>query len=159
MDERAAALLPHRLPESPYARLLLFGIRRMAGGGLNDAHATHAFLTGFGLSFRRPVILLRAFMAEAARVASIRLLVAPCCCPRMTNAEHNLIGAITIAIDDPQGAHDRLAALLHVRDCLGLVTSAQAVASGFADNGMPLTTDCISCNSDEPFITCDESRP
>jgi len=153
MDEPATALLPHRLPDCPYAKLLLFGIRRMAEGGLNDAHATHAFLTGFGLSFRRPVVLLRAFMAEAARVASIRLLVAPCCCPRMTDAERDLVGAISIATDNPQAAHDRLSRLLHVRDCLGLVTSAQAVAGGFADNGMPLVYDCISCNSDEPFLT------
>jgi hypothetical protein len=153
MEDRAAVLLPHPLPECSYSRLLLFGVRRMAAAGLNDAHATHAFLTGFGLSFRRPIVLLRAFMAEAARVASIRLLVAPCCCPRMTAAERDLIGAIAIAVDDPNQAHARLAALLHVRNCLGLVTSAQAVAAGFADNGMPLTGDCISCNCDDPFIT------
>ena len=152
MDQHTV-MLPHNLPECPYSRLLLFGMRRMAAAGLNDAHATHAFLVGFGLSFRRPVVLLRAFMAEVARVASTKLTVAPCCCPRMTDAERDLIGAIAIAIDDPNTAHARLAALLHVRDCLGLVTSAQAVATGFADNGMPLANDCISCNGDEPFIT------
>jgi len=153
MDQRAAAMLPYAVPDCPYSRLLLFGVRRMAAAGLNDAHATHAFLTGFGLFYRRPVILLRAFMAEASRVASTQLMVAPCCCPRMTAAEQGLVGAIVTAIDDPGTAHAGLCGLLNVRDCLGLVTSAQAVAASFADNGMPLTHDCISCNRDEPFIT------
>src|SRR6478736_3110082 len=67
MDQRAAAMLPYAVPDCPYSRLLLFGVRRMAAAGLNDAHATHAFLTGFGLFYRRPVILLRAFMAESSR--------------------------------------------------------------------------------------------
>jgi len=153
MDERAAAMLPYAVPECPYSRLLLFAVRRMAAGGLNDAHATHAFFTGFGLSYRRPVVLLRAFMAESARIASARLVVAPCCCPRMTSAEYSLLGAILVATKEPATAHIWLSSLLNVRDCLGLVTSAQAVAASFADNGMPLNYDCISCNSDEPFIT------
>ena len=153
MDERAAAMLPYAVPECPYSRLLLFGVRRIAAAGLNDAHATHAFFTGFGLSYRRPIILLRAFMAESARIASTRLMVAPCCCPRMTNAEYGLLSAILVANEEPGTAHEWLSTLLNVRDCLGLVTSAQAVAASFADNGMPLTHDCISCNRDEPFLT------
>lgn len=131
-------LLPHAAPASPYARLLLYGIRRMAAGGIADAHAAHAFLTGFGLGFRRPLMLLRAFMAEAARVSSTTLAVAPCCCARMTAAERTLLDAIAGAPDDPARAHTTLSELLRVRTCLGLVTSAQAVAAGFADNGMPL---------------------
>jgi hypothetical protein len=35
-------------------------------------------------------------------------------------------------------AHDALVETLAVRDCLGLLTSAQAVAASFADLGMPL---------------------
>jgi hypothetical protein len=147
----AAALLPHPTPISPYARLLLYGIRRMAAGGIDDAHAAHAFFTGFGLGYRRPLILTRALMAEVSRVSAIRLVVAPCCCPRMSEAEHRIIGAVASATTRPQETHDALARLLHVRDCLGLVTSAQAVAISFADQGMPLNDDCNLCNDDGAF--------
>lgn len=147
----AAALLPHPAPISPYARLLLYGIRRMAAGGIDDAHAAHAFFTGFGLGFRRPLILTRALMAEVSRVSAIRLVVAPCCCPRMSAAEYGLLNAVAGATARPQETHDALARLLHVRDCLGLVTSAQAVATSFADQGMPLTDDCNFCKGDEAF--------
>ena len=133
-----STMVPHRAPESAYARLLLYGIRRLAAGGLADAHAAHAFVAGFGIGFRRPLVMLRAFMAEATRVSTVKLVVAPCCCGRMTNDEQVLIEAVTVAIDDPARTHARLSALLHVRSCLGVVTSAQAVASSFADQGMPL---------------------
>ncbi len=147
----AADLLPHTAPASPYARLLLFGIRRMAAGGIDDAHAAHAFFTGFGLGYRRPLILTRALMAEVSRVSAIKLVVAPCCCPRVSVAEHELLRIVATATADPQGAHDALAGLLKVRDCLGLVTSAQAVAASFSDQGMPLNDDCNLCNRDEAF--------
>ncbi len=147
----AAELLPHATPISPYARLLLFGIRRMAAGGIEDAHAAHAFFTGFGLGYRRPLVLTRAFMAEVSRISAIRLVVAPCCCPRMSKAEFVLLDAVAGATARPQETHDALASLLHVRDCLGLVTSAQAVAASFADQGMPLLDDCKTCNGDEAF--------
>ena len=147
----AAELLPYPTPSSPYSRLLLFGMRRMAAGGIEDAHAAHAFFTGFGLGYRRPLVLTRALMAEVSRISAIRLVVAPCCCPRMSEAEHVLLGAVAGATADPQGSHDALSRLLHVRDCLGLVTSAQAVATSFADHGMPLPPDCNLCNGDEAF--------
>ena len=146
-----ADLLPYSAPQSPYARLLLFALRRMAAGGIGDAHAAHAFFTGFGLGYRRPLVLTRAFMAEVSRVSAIRLVVAPCCCPRMSEAEQVLLAAVGRANATPQRAHDALSALLKVRDCVGLVTSAQAVATSFADQGMPLTDDCTFCNGDELF--------
>lgn len=139
----ARAMLPHQVPSCPYSRLLLFGIRRMAAGGLDDATASHAFFTGFGMGFRRPLILLRAFMAEAARVASTPLLVAPCCAGRATAAERSLLSAIARAPERPDLAHAELTRLFHVRDCLGLVTSAQAIAVSFHDHGMPLASDCV----------------
>lgn len=139
MLKRSPAILPHVAPADPYARLLLYGIRRMAAGGLGDAHAAQAFLAGFGMGFTRPLMMLRAFMAEAARVAAASLIVAPCCCGRMTEAERTLLGAFAAAEDDAAGCHAALAGLLHVRHCLGLVTSAQAVAASFADQGMRLS--------------------
>lgn len=136
----AANMLPFTVPDSAYARLLLYAVRRMAAGGLDDAFATQALIGGFGVNFRRPLILLRAFMAESARIAAKRLMVAPCCCGRMTGDEYSLISAIALAGEEPEPAHDALANMLGVRSCLGLLTSAQAVAASFSDLGMPLTT-------------------
>lgn len=136
--ESPPALLPHAAPGSPYGRLLLFGVRRMAAGGIADAHAAHAFFTGFGLGYRRPLVLLRALMAELSRIAARKIVVAPCCCPRMTAHEQALIRAVALAPERPARAHALLAELLGLRDCVGLVTSAQAVNGAFADLGMPL---------------------
>jgi hypothetical protein len=143
-------LLPHAVPASPYRRLLLFGIRRMAAGGINDAHAAHAMFTGFGLRYRRPLVLLRALMAELSRVSTQKLTVAPCCCPRMTEDEALMLEIVANAPADPDGGHKALARLLHVRTCLGVLGSAQAVSAAFTDCGMPLN-DCNSCISDEAF--------
>ena len=130
--------VPLAVPQRAGARLLLFAIRRMAAGGLNDAIAAHALMTGFGVGFRRPLVLLRAFVAEAARVSTARLAIAPHCCMRMTVAEGALLAAVADATSDPNMTHDALCRLLHVRNCLGLVTSAQAVGAAFADLGLPL---------------------
>lgn len=131
-------MLPHLVPGSADQRLMLFAIRRIAVGGLDDAHAAHAYITAFGRSFRRPLLLTRALMAEVSRVSGIRILVAPCCCPRATGHESLLIDVVSTATRDPRGAHDRLAAMLGVRHCLGAITSAQAVAQAFADLGHPI---------------------
>ncbi|WP_380876908.1 DUF6628 family protein [Sphingomonas sp. DBB INV C78] len=131
-------LLPHAAPATESARLLLFTMRRVAAHGLDDAHAAHAMLCAFGMSFRRPLVLLRALMAEASRVSSRRILVAPCCCPRMTDAEANLIGAVAIARRDAHGAHAMLNGILGVNDCLGALSSAQALGQAFEDLGKPL---------------------
>src|SRR5881628_304358 len=85
--EPSPELLPHAAPAHPYRRLLLFAVRRMAAGGIADAHAAYALFTGFGLGYRRPLILLRALMAEVSRVSAAQLKVAPCCCARMTRDE------------------------------------------------------------------------
>lgn len=135
---RAVDLVPHGLPDSPYERLLLYAIRRMAAGGLNDAFAAQALIGGFGVDFRRPLVLLRAFMGEVARIAETRLVVAPCCCGRMTGHERILIDGVGRSIDDPAGAHRALTKATGLASCLGLLTSAQAVAASFADLGMPL---------------------
>jgi hypothetical protein len=144
-------MLPYAAPASPYRRLLLFAIRRMAAAGIADAHAAHAIFTGFGLGYRRPLVLLRALMAELSRVSTAKLTVAPCCCPRMTRDEAMLLDLIAEAPLQPEQVHDALGGLLHVRSCLGALSSAQAVAAAFADLGMPLLSDCKDCNRDEPF--------
>ena len=131
-------LLPHAAPGCAHRRLLVFAMRRMAAGGLHDAHATNAFFTHFGLSFRRPLVLLRALMAEVSRISHERITVAPCCCPRLTAAEAMLIGVVADANDRPREAHGRLCALLGVPNALGALGSAQAVALAFSDCGRPL---------------------
>ena len=131
-------LLPHPVPTGVNIRLLLFTMRRVAAHGLDDAHAAHAMLCAFGMGFRRPLVLLRAMMAEASRISHRRILVAPCCCPRMTDAEASMLAAIRRARQNPHRAHRDLAALLGVHNCLGTLSSAQALAQAFDDLGKPL---------------------
>ena len=131
-------ILPNAGPADGNQRLLIFAFRRIAAGGLNDAHAANALLGAFGLSFRRPLILLRALMAEMSRISNRRLLIAPCCCPRMTASETALLAAIISALGDPHGAHRALGAILGVQNCLGALSSAQALVQAFEDLGRPL---------------------
>ncbi|MEJ7927617.1 DUF6628 family protein [Sphingobium sp. AN641] len=119
-------------------RLFLFVMRRMASDGVNDAHAANAMLGAFGKSYRRPLVLMRAMMLEMARASSRRILVAPCCCARMTGDEALVIGAIGTALDDPAAAYRQLAALLGNDHALGALTCLQAVAQSYGDLGRPL---------------------
>lgn len=141
MSEYAHAfppILPVPRPDGESELLLLFGVRRMAAAGLNDAHVTAAFIGGFGLTYRRPLVLLRALMAEMSRVSRAKILIAPCCCPRMTAAEATVLTAVGTAIADPHGAHSLLCTMLGIGNCLGALGSAQALAQAFADLGRPL---------------------
>ncbi|MDF7777195.1 hypothetical protein P1X14_18190, partial [Sphingomonas sp. AOB5] len=81
------AALPAIQSDDPGARLMLFGIRQMGANGLNDACAAHAFVTAFGRGFQRPLVLLRALMAEMSASSARPVQIAPWCCPRMTGAE------------------------------------------------------------------------
>lgn len=140
MQPSEPALAPDRaLPDSRSSRILLFTIRRMATFGLADAHAAHAVFAHFGLRYRRPLVLIRALMAEVARASQRTVTVAPCCCARMTRDEATFVGAITAATLDPQGATDLLGALMDTPDTLGVVTTAQAVSQSFFDLGKPLS--------------------
>lgn len=133
-----SALLPDRRPNEANSRLLLFAIRRVAAGGLHDAHVTNAFMASFGLAYRRPLILLRALMTELSRISECKIMVAPCCCPRMTAAEAFMLAAVRHGVEDPHGAHDILCGMLGVDNCLGALSSAQALSQAFADLGCPL---------------------
>lgn len=132
---------PVRLqPRTPAADVgaLLYAVRRIASGGLHDAFAANAMLGAFGIGFRRPLVLLRAVMAELARVSTRTIPVAPCCCPRMTDAEGEMVAAIALAARDPGAAHSRFARLAGVNDCPAVLSSAAALAQAFADLGRPL---------------------
>ncbi len=64
--------------------MILVAMRRMAAHGIRDAHAALLMLDLFGGRFRRPLVLLRAFMLEFARASQRSIKVAPCCSLRMT---------------------------------------------------------------------------
>src|SRR3546814_16940182 len=83
--------LPHTLPEDADARLVLFAIRRLGAPGLHDACAAHSFVTAFGEAFRRPLVLMRAFMPDVASTAAPPIAIAPRCCASATPSEHALL--------------------------------------------------------------------
>lgn len=131
-------LLPRAAPVMAEQRLLLYGLRRMGAHGLNDAHAAGVLLGRFGRSHRRPLILLRAFMAETSRAARRTIRIAACCCGRMTRDEVLLLDAVIQSLNDPRSAHQLLARCLGTADCIGALTSAQALNQAFVDLGSPL---------------------
>ena len=133
-----AAALPHALPSCRNAHIALFAIRRMGACGLSDAHVAHAFVGGFGESFRRPLILMRVFMAELAETATLPIAIAPCCCARMTPAEQALVTVLARAGTAPDSARLLLADLLGSRRVEGVLASACAVSQAFADAGRPI---------------------
>jgi len=137
----AAALvhpLPHMLPEDNNARLALFAIRRLAAQSLNDALAAHCFMTVFGECFRRPLVLMRAFMQELAATATQPIAIAPCCCPRTTPSEAALLAVLSRASSAPCTAWILLADQLGARDVGAVLACAEAVAAAFADAGRPI---------------------
>jgi hypothetical protein len=133
-----AAALPALQPDDAGARLLLFGIRQMGAHGLNDACAAHAFVTAFGKGFQRPLVLLRALMAEMSSAAAGPIQIAPWCCPRMTGPEAMLLEVIGRVRTNPARANMLLADLLGVRDAASVAVVAHALANAFADLALPL---------------------
>ncbi len=131
-------LLPHNAPDDSGARLFLMGVRRIGIGGLNDAQAASMMIGAFGLSFRRPLLLLRALMAELARASHQSIMIAPSCCCRMTAAESMLLGAVTRANEKPRLAHDIFCRLCGIDNAIGVLSSAQALSQAFADLGRPI---------------------
>ena len=133
-----AQMLPHTMPLCPNGRLALSAIRRIGAHGLADAHAAHAMLNGFGEGFRRPLILMRALMADLATSANGHISIAPCCCMRMTAAESAVLTVLARAETAPEMARLLLADLLGVRRIDGVLASATALAAAFADAGRPI---------------------
>lgn len=136
--ETAHPTLSRVVPGGYGNRLFLYVVRRMATAGVNDAHAANAMLGAFGRSYRRPLILTRAMMLELARTATCKILVAPCCCARMTADEALLMQAVGAALQNPHAAYGQLSDLLGSDDALGALTCLQAVAQAHGDLGRPL---------------------
>lgn len=133
-----AAALPALQPEDPGARLLLFGIRQMGAHGLHEACVAHAFVTAFGKGFQRPLVLLRALMAEMSAASAGPIRIAPWCCPRITGAESALLDAMARVRLNPASATMLFADLLGIRDASSVTATAQALAYAFADMALPL---------------------
>ena len=134
----AKAALPHAMPPCPNARLALFAMRRMGAHGLADALVANAFVGDFGEGFRRPLVLMRAFMADLAGSAAGTISIAPCCCARLTSAEAAVLTVLGRAEIAPEAARLLLADLLGARRVDGVLASATAVAQAFADAGRPV---------------------
>ena len=132
------ALLPHTLPRCQNTRLALFAIRRMGAHGLNDACAAHGIFTSFGQDFRRPLMLLRALMADLAAHAGGTIAIAPCCCARMTSAEAALLSILQRIETEPMQAQFLMSDLLGIRRVEGPLMAAAAVTAAFADAGRPI---------------------
>lgn len=136
-----SATLPFSGPTDANRRLLLYCLRRMGAHGLHDAHAANAMLGRFGLSYQRPLVMLRAFVAETARTSHRKIQIAGCCCFRMTLDEARLIDAIASSEDDTRNAALQLRTVLGSPDSLAALGAAQAVQAAFADLGCPLDLD------------------
>lgn len=133
-----AAILPHGQSSCENARLALFAVRRMGAHGLADARAAYAMLSAFGEGFRRPLVLMRSMMADISGQATGRIAIAPCCCARMTAAEHAVIAVLGRIETAPEHARLLMADLLGIRRVDGVLASAAAVAAAFADEGRPI---------------------
>ncbi len=106
-----ACLLPLPLPDGRIERSVLFAVRRMAAHGVRDVSAAWLILDVFSTGFRRPLVLLRAFMLELAHAATGPIRMAPCCAPRMTEHEGLILLALFGAAGDLAAAEDALAEL------------------------------------------------
>jgi len=132
------AALPYALPACPNARIALFALRRMGAQGLHDARASHALFTAFGQDFRRPLVLMRALIADLAGTAAGTIAIAPCCCARITAAERTMLTILARVETAPDTARLLLGDLLGVRRVDAVLASVAAVATAFADDGRPI---------------------
>jgi hypothetical protein len=133
------ALIPHTAPTEKVARTLLVAIRRLAAGGLKDAHAANIIIGDFGMAYHRPLMFLRVLLGEVSRIAQRQITIAPCCCPRMTEGEAAFLFIIDKARQHPERARTAIARMTASLDCLPTLSVAQALADALDDIGHPLT--------------------
>lgn len=134
-----SSVLPHHAPACPNAKIALFAIRRMGANGLADARAAYALFTAFGEGFRRPLLLVRAMMAEIAAESSMPVAIAPCCCNRVTASEHALLTILARVETATDQARLLMQDMLGHRRADGVLATAAALAAAFADEGRPIT--------------------
>lgn len=133
-----AEILPLPVPTGQIERVTLFGVRRMAAHGLRDAHAANTMLALFGLGYRRPLVLLRAFMLELARSSSRAIMIAPCCALRMTSDEGRILAVLATATTDTGTAVHHLNRLAGHTEMMPALSAAMAYKDALADMGRPI---------------------
>ncbi len=126
------------LPDDRIQRLVLFALRRMTAHGIRDAHAANLMFNTFGIHFRRPLVLLRGFIAELARCSERRITMAPCCALRMTGDEAALVGVLAVAASNPACAARHLRGLSARDEVSAPLSLAAAFNEALADAGLPL---------------------
>lgn len=134
----ARHLLPLPAPEDRMQRLVLFAVRRMGAHGVRDAYAANLLFSNFGINFRRPLVLLRAFMIELSQASNRTITIAPCCALRMTRDEGRIIGVLATAANDRAGAASDLRELAGDNAVSSPLTVAAAFNNALADLGRPL---------------------
>jgi hypothetical protein len=138
-DTANTATLSMPIPTGAAERLTLFCIRRMGAHGIRDAHAANLMLNRFGLPFRRPLVLLRAFMVELARASRRQITIAPCCATRMTLDEARVLAALRTSAGSEHRASRHLGRLTESGQTAGSLCAAAAYNLALADLGYPLT--------------------
>lgn len=138
MPDRPTCRLPLPLPDNGELRIVLRITRRMAAHGLHDAQAALMALEAYGTGFRRPLVLLRAFVAELAHCSGRRITMAPACALRMTPDEARIVGILATSGHNPGNAREHLQALTDRHEVCHPLSAAQAIASALADLGKPL---------------------
>lgn len=121
-------LLPLPLPEGRVERVVLICIRRMAAHGIRDAQAALIAIDTFGVNFRRPLVLMRAYIVELAQISQRSIKIAPCCAMRMTRDEGLILAALNLAGSDLAAANQTLTSLLG-NCCVGEPLSAAVLLS------------------------------
>lgn len=130
--------LPYPAPTDGMQRMTLITLRRMGAHGIRDAQAALLFINAFGKDFRKPLVLLRAFMVELARVSARRITLAPCCALRMTADEARLIGILATAAAAQCTAARHLSELAGTGAIGAPLSTAAAFGDAVADLGRPL---------------------
>lgn len=132
-------LMPHAAPVDRTGRTLLLAMRRIAAGGLDDAHAAAAMLGTFGMGYRRPLMFLRVLMKEVSRISQQQISIAPCCCRRMTEGEAAFLLIIEGSSANPDSARTTLTRITGTFDTLAAISVAQALADSLDDIGRPFS--------------------
>jgi hypothetical protein len=119
-------------------RLTLICLRRMAAHGIRDARASLLVFDAFGIHFRRPLVLLRAFLSELAQCSERSISLAPCCAHRMTADEARLIGVLATAANSLDCARYQLGVLTRSERVESPLSLARAFNLTLAELGQPL---------------------
>lgn len=133
-----ADLLPCPIPRDATQRLVLLALRRMASQGLHDAGAAMMMLNGFGLHFRQPLVLLRAFLLELSRCSRRGIMVSPCCLAPMTADEARMIGVLATAAGNPRNAERHLRVVTGADQVRQPLSIAAAFSDALTNLGRPL---------------------